>query len=368
MFREAHLRLFRPAIVAMSILAAVAAPGLSAAWGASRSVAEIANLSGPDRQQILEAGARQEKEVMFYTSLIVDQVVRPLADGFEKKYPFLKVVYLRNNSTQLVQRILAEGKARAVQADVVAASVGSIMKKTGYIQAFQSPELVQYPKEYLDPDGFLAPTRFAYQGIGYNTKAVKAEEAPQTYEDLLDPKWRGRMIWSQSTDTGAPFFISHIRKIMGEDKALDYLKKLAGQKIAVSGSSIRAILDQVIAGEHDIGISMALHHIAISKEKGAPVGGSIPAPVMARGGEIVLLKGAPHPHAAMLFLDYVLSKEGQAAFAEAQYYPARPDVPAIASMQPYTPRLLNKAENIIADEELEELRPRSVELFQQLFR
>ena len=120
------MRLFRPAIIAMSIIAAVVAPGLTAAWAATRSVAEIANLSGPDRQQILEAGARQEKEVMFYTSLIVDQVVRPLADGFEKKYPFLKVVYLRNNSTQLVQRILAEGKARAVQADVVAASVGSI--------------------------------------------------------------------------------------------------------------------------------------------------------------------------------------------------------------------------------------------------
>jgi iron(III) transport system substrate-binding protein len=251
---------------------------------------------------------------------------------------------------------------------VVAASVGASLKKTGYIQAFQSPELAAYPKEYLDPDNLLAPTRFAYQGIGYNTKMVKDEEAPQTYEDLLDPKWRGKMIWSTSSDTGGPFFISHIRKIMGEDKALDYLKKLSAQKIATSGSSIRAILDQVIAGEHAIGVSMALHHIAISKDKGAPVGGSIPAPVMARGGEIVLLKGAPHPYAAMLFLDYVLSKEGQAIFAQAQYYPARPDVPPIASMRPYTPRLLGKAESIIPDEELDELRPRSVQIFQQLFR
>lgn len=362
------MRLLQPIILAMTMIAGISALDASASWGASRSVAEIANLSGPDRQRILEDGARQEKEVMFYTSLIVDQVVRPLADGFEKKYPFIKVVFLRNNSTQILQRILAEGKARASQADVVAASVGASLKKTGYIQAFATPELAAYPKEYLDPDNLLAPTRFAYQGIGYNTKLVKPDEAPQTYEDLLDPKWRGKMIWSQSTDTGAPFFISHVRKIMGEDKALEYLKKLATQKIAVSGSSIRAILDQVIAGEHAIGISMALHHIAISKEKGAPVGGSIPAPVMARGGEIVLLKSAPHPHAAMLFLDYVLSAEGQAIFAEAQYYPARPDVPAILSMQPYTPRLLGKSESIIADEDLDELRPRSVEIFQQLFR
>lgn len=358
-----------PALASIVVLFGIAAnAALGPAQAASRTIAEIATLSGPDRQQILEDGARQEKELMFYTSLIVDQVVRPLAAGFEKKYPFVKVNFLRNNSTQILQRILAEGKARSVQADVVAASVGASLKKTGYIQAFNSPELAAFPKNYLDPDNLLAPTRFAYQGIGYNTRMVKAEEAPQTYEDLLDPKWRGKMVWSTSTDTGAPFFISHVRRIMGEDKALDYLKKLSTQKIAVSGSSIRAILDQVIAGEYAIGISMALHHIAISKEKGAPVGGGIPEPVMARGGEIVLLKGAPHPHAGMLFLDYILSKEGQAIFAEAQYYPARTDVPAIASMKPYTPRLLGKSESIIADEDLDELRPRSVEIFQQLFR
>lgn len=357
-----------PPIIAALFVALTVCAGPAPGHSASLTVAEIAVLSGADRQKTLEQGARAEKEVMFYTSLIVDQVVRPLADGFEKKYPYLKVVYLRNNSTQILQRILAEGKARAIQADVVAASVGASLKKTGYLQAFKSPELAAYPPDYLDPDGLLAPTRFAYQGIGYNSRLIKADEAPQSYEDLLDPKWRGKMIWSTSTDTGGPFFISHIRRIMGEEKALDFLKKLSGQKIAASGSSIRALLDQVIAGEHAIGISMALHHIAISTEKGAPVGGSIPAPVMARGGEIVLLKGAPHPHAAMLFLDYVLSPEGQRIFAEAQYYPARPDVPAIASMKPYTPRLLGKSESIIADEELDELRPRSVEIFKQLFR
>ncbi len=362
----------RPHVIAASTLVLLAlclAPAtVVPAVAASRSVEDVARLTGPDRQKILEEGARQEKAVMFYTSLIVDQVVRPLAEGFEKKYPFVKVTYLRNNSTQILQRILAEGKARATQADVVAASVGASLKKTGYIQAFESPELAAYPKEYLDPANLLAPTRFAYQGIGYNTRLVKDEEAPQTYEDLLDPKWRGKMVITTSADTGGPFFISHVRKFMGEEKALDYLKKLGGQKIATSGSSIRAVLDQVIAGEYAIGISMALHHIAISKEKGAPVGGTIPAPVMGRGGEIVLLKGAPHPHAAMLFLDYVLSKEGQAIFAEAQYYPARPDVSAIPSMQPYTPRLLGKSESVIADEDLDELRPRSVEMFKTLFR
>lgn len=360
-------RKFVPALLALAVALAVAAP-VSAQQGRKLTTAEIAMLSGPDRQRILEEGARAEKELMFYTSLIVDQIVRPLAAGFEKKYPFVKVAYLRNNSSQLLQKILAEGKAGSTQADVVAASVGASLKRTNMLQPFRSPELAAYPKEYLDPDNLLAPTRFAYQGIGFNTRLVKPEEAPQTYEDLLDPKWRGRMIWSTSTDTGGPFFISHVRKIMGEQKAMEYLKKLSQQKIATSGSSIRAILDQVIAGEHAIGVSMALHHIAISKAKGAPVDGTIPAPVMARGGEIVLLKDAPHPHAAMLFIDYALSKEGQELFRDAQYYPARGGVEALPSMKPFTPRLLGKAESIVADEELDALRSRSVEIFRQLFR
>lgn len=358
-----------PAIASVVVLLGIAAHAAPVpAVAASRTIAEIASLLEPDRQQILEEGARQEKEVMFYTSLIVDQVVRPLAEGFEKKYPFVKVNFLRNNSTQILQRILAEGKARSIQADVVAASVGASLKKTGYVQAFNSPELAAYPKDYLDPDNLLAPTRFAYQGIGYNTRQVKAEEAPQTYEDLLDPKWRGKMVWSTSTDTGAPFFISHLRRIMGEDKALDYLKKLSTQKIVNFTGSARTLVNRVIEGEYPIALNIFLHHPIISAQKGAPVAALPLEPVPSLNGTVLFIKGSKNPYAAMLLIDYMLSEEGQKTLEAADYLPAHPNVSTNPVLQPIIPRKANLKENFITPEKLFDLNDRSEALLKKYFK
>jgi iron(III) transport system substrate-binding protein len=176
------------------------------------------------------------------------------------------------------------------------------------------------------------------------------------------------MVWSNSPDTGAPFFITQVRQFMGEDKALAYLEKLSRQDMAVQSASLRAVLDQVIAGEYAIGVSMALHHVAISQAKGAPVGGTMPEPVMARAEDMLLMKAAPHPHAAMLLIDYVLSEEGQRMFAQAQYFPAHPGVPPLPEMRPFVPAHAGKRESIVDDETEERERPRSMEIYQRLFK
>lgn len=354
--------------------AALAAAALAAlaclAWhgtAAARTVAEIAQLAGPDRERLLEEGARAEGRVLLYTSLVVQQAAEPLKAGFERRYPSLTLDYLRASSAQLLQRILAENRAGANKSDVVIAGAGPAISKTGFAQPFRSPALAPYPPEHIGPDTLYAAIRFSYQGIGFNTRLVPADQAPQTYEDLTDPKWRGKMVWSTSPETGAPFFITQVRRFMGEDKALAYLAALGKQDIAVQTASIRAVLDQVIAGEYAIGISMALHHIAISESKGAPVGGTIPDPVMARAEDILLLKAAPHPHAAMLLIDYVLSEEGQRLFADAQYFPAHPDVPPLPAMRQYVPQNAGKRESIIDDDTQERERARSTELFRRFF-
>jgi iron(III) transport system substrate-binding protein len=333
----------------------------------ARTIEEIARLSGPDRQTILEQGAHGEGQVLLYTSLVVQQAAEPIKAAFEAKYPFLKLDFFRANSSQLVQRVLAENRARANKSDVVVAGAGPALAATGFTQAFSSPVLAAYPKDHIGPDGSYAATRFSYQGIGFNTRLVPANEAPQTYQDLLDPKWRGKMVWSNSQDTGAPFFITELRQIMGEDKALAYLKQLGQQNIAVQSASLRSILDQVIAGEYAVGISMAMHHIAISKAKGAPVDGTMPDPVMARSESIVLLKNAPHPYAAMLLVDFILSEAGQKVFAESQYFPAHPGVPPLPEMQGFLPAKQGKTESIVDDAVLDRERERSTELFRQLF-
>jgi iron(III) transport system substrate-binding protein len=354
------------AIAAMASVASVA--GLTVPHRAlAATAADVARLDAPDRQQRLEQGARAEGHVVLYTSLVVQQAAEPIQAAFERKYPFVKLEFFRANSAHLVQRVLAENRAGANRSDVVIAGAGPALARTGFVQPFASPVLAAYPKDHIGPDGSYAATRFSYQGIGYNTRLVKPEEAPQTYQDLLDPRWRGKMVWSNSQETGAPFFITQIRQIMGEDKARDYLTALSRQNIATQSASIRSVLDQVIAGEYAIGISMALHHIGISQAKGAPVGGTMPDPVMARAEEIVLLKAAPHPYAAMLLVDFVLSEDGQKVFADAHYFPAHPGVPPLPEMRAFIPHDHGKAESIVDDDVLDRERARSSELFRQLF-
>jgi ABC-type Fe3+ transport system substrate-binding protein len=348
---------------AIAVAAALWAPQVSA-----RTVAEVAQLAGPERTQALEDGARAEGKVVLYTSLVVQQAAEPLKAAFETRYPFVTLEFLRANSAQLLQRILAENRAGGNRSDVVIAGAGPAIANTGFAQPFRSPMLAPYPPDHIGPGNVYAAVRFSYQAIGYSTRLVRDDEAPQTYEDLLDPKWRGKMVLSTSPDTGAPFFITQVRQFMGEEKGLAYLTALSRQNIALQSASLRAVLDQVIAGEYAIGISMAMHHVAISKAKGAPVGGTMPDPVMARAEDILLLKAAPHPHAAMLLIDFVLSEEGQKMFAEAQYFPAHPGVPPLPEMRAFVPATAGKHESIVDDETMERERARSNDLFQKLFK
>jgi iron(III) transport system substrate-binding protein len=368
MARRSSISLHRYATSATiaAVMAALCWPAASGTADA-RSVAEIAQLTSFDRQRLLEEGARSEGRVTLYTSLVVQQAAEPIKAGFEHRYPYLTVDMFRANSAQILQRVLAENRARVNKSDVVIAGAGPAIAKTGFAQPFQSPALAAYPRDHVGPDNVYAAIRFSYQGIAFNTRLVSAAEAPQSYEDLADPKWRDRMVWSTSPETGAPFFITQVRQFMGEDKALAYLEALGRQNIATQSASIRAVLDQVIAGEYAVGISMALHHIAISQAKGAPVGGTIPDPVMARAEDVLMLRAAPHPYAAMLLIDFVLSEEGQKIFADAQYFPAHPGVPPLAEMQAFVPQRTGKRESIIDDDIAERERARSTELFRQIF-
>jgi iron(III) transport system substrate-binding protein len=171
--------------------------------------------------------------------------------------------------------------------------------------------------------------------LGYNIKMVKANELPKSYEDLLNPRWKGQMMWSTSRGSGAPQFIGNIFLTMGQEAGKAYLQKLKQQNIAKSTASARQILDLVIAGEYPMAIQIFNHHAYISKTAGAPVDWQPLEPVTATINSIGLAKNAPHPHAAMLLLDFVLSKKGQKVFQAANYLPAHPEIPALqADLKP----------------------------------
>ena len=293
------------------------------------SVEEIALYNKPDRQKMLVEGARKEGKITWYTSLIVDQVVRPVKDAFEKEYPFLQIEFFRGNSERLVQRMFAEYQAKKYEVDIADGTVTAPMvKQAGYLQRFYSPHLAEYPAELKDPQGFWAVSNVYFFSLGYNTRMVKPNEVPKTYEDLLNPRWKGQMIWSTSRGSGAPMMIGNLFQTMGQEKARAYLQKLKGQNVAKTTASNRQLLDLVIAGEYPMALHIFNHHAHISKSAGAPVDWYALEPASATINTISPVTRSPHPHATMLLIDFILSEKGQRVFQAVNYLPSHPKVPA----------------------------------------
>ena len=163
-----------------------------------------------------------------------------------------------------------------------------------------------------------------------NTQLVSAADRPTSIRDLADPKWRGKMAWNGfPTSSGLGGFVGTVLSEMGREPGIAYLRALAKQNVANLRGSAREVLDQVIAGEYAIALQIFNHHAVISAKKGAPVDWIKMEPATGNLSTISVLKNAPHPNAAKLLVDFIISKEGQQVFREADYISAHPQVPAL---------------------------------------
>jgi iron(III) transport system substrate-binding protein len=271
--------------------------------------------------------AKQEGEVVYYTDLIVDQIVRPLAAAFEAKYG-VKVSYARADSQVNVLKILNEQKAGRVMSDIFGLNTGlEVLIASGAARQFITANGEELPARYRDPDHYWVSSHLFVITPALNTDLVGVAQRPRTYDDLLAPYWKDKMVWKPNDLTGAPGFIGNVLITMGETRGMDYLRKLARQGIKPVSASARAVLDQVIAGEYALSLQILNHHAAISAAKGAPVDWVRMSPVTVAPGLVGMTAGAPHPDAGALFVEFMTSPEGQKIFQAADYLPARPDVP-----------------------------------------
>jgi iron(III) transport system substrate-binding protein len=326
-----------------------------------------ATYRGPDREQRLLEGARKEGQVTVYSSMIADQALRPVLNGFQAKYPFVKAQYVRDDPPQQLQKVMAEARSGRMVVDVLESTGLEVPVRAANInQPFWAPESDAYPADHRDPEGYWAPTRFSYLGACYNTDLVKAGEQPKSFKDFLAPKWKGKIAWS-STVIGAMLFITGVRNFMGEDQALAYLRELAKQDIAPIASANRVVVDRVMAGEYAMCLDSFLHHPIISARKGAPVAPLPLDPVLTVVSSVMLPKTPPHPHAAMLFIDYLLSKDGQEKLQGADYFPAHPAVPASPDLDKIVPQKIGLRENFISPAKMNADLARSRSLYQELF-
>ena len=276
---------------------------------------------------MLEDGARKEGTVVIYSGMIVNQLLRPLTEAFEKKYPFIKTRYWRGDSNQVLVKVHAEMQANALEADIVEGSgMSGTIGGSKIVLPFYSPLFEALPKEDIAPDRTWAATRFRYIGLGYNTKYVSKDEAPKNYDDLLNPKWKGKMAWHVGSDaSGALVTITTLLATWGEQKTDAYIAKLAKQDITPLPVSNRQVVDQVILGEYWIGLGISAHHPIISAGKGAPSDTVLLDPIPSLSDFIQVLKGTKHPHAAMLFVDFILSTEAQAHDAGCRVFSFEPE-------------------------------------------
>ena len=298
-------------ILALLLLGPVVAPAQPA------DPASIVQHEGADRERLLVQGAAKEGEVSVYTSLVPEDLAA-LSEAFEKKYG-VKVKGWRASSEKVLQRTVAEARANRRDADVIETNGPELeaLYREQVLQPLKSPHMKDLMPEAVRPHGQWVGERITLFVQSYNTKLVKKEEVPKRYADLADPRWKGRLgIEAEDEDWFATVVHS-----LGEEKGLATFREIAKNGFSVrKGHTLLAGL--VASGEVPFSLTTYSHGAEKMKRKGAPVEWYAIEPAIGRVNGIAIVRKPGHPHAAALYLDFVLSPEGQAILQKGGYVPS----------------------------------------------
>jgi iron(III) transport system substrate-binding protein len=289
----------------------------------------------------LVQAARKEGTVSFYTTLTVNDA-RALIEAFERRHG-VKVSLWRAGSEKIVQRATTEARAGRHDADVFEMNGPQmeILHREKLLARFDSPVLRDIPEAALPAHREYVPDRFAFYVLAYNTRIVKPSDVPASYEDLLKPEWRGR-IGIEASDV---VWFAALARAMGEERGLAYFRKLAASKPDLRTGHI-LIAELLAAGEIPITLTAYNNNIETLRRKGAPVQWKALQPAFGRPSAIGIARRAPHPNAAALFTEFVLSREGQEILASLNRVPSSRAVPT--SLNRFDYRLIDPA--IVLDE------------------
>ena len=271
----------------------------------------VENMSRTDREALLIKGAKEEKEVMFYGTTPVTQVA-VLRKSFNARYPFVELKHFYGVRQVVLNKTMNEFRSGAYLADVLMTDVsyGSLFIKEGISHPFTTPDVKRYVRGSFDENGQWYTMYMLTMALMYNRSMVKPSDVPRSYQDLLDPKWKGKMLF----DPEAAYVMAAMEHAWEKEKARDYLTRLAKQDLILRrGSALTTQL--VAAGEQPIAIVVNGETTAEVRDKGAPIGFSILAPKIIKPNGFFMAKKAPHPNAALLFTDWTLSEEGQKVLA-----------------------------------------------------
>ena len=319
---------WKQALAAAILAAPVVAAALAQAEPADASAVYLDR--GGDRDQRLLDQARGEGTLVLYTSLATTEAV-PLIGAFERKYG-VKVELWRALSGNILQRTVAEARARRHDVDVVETNSPEVeaLAREGLIAEFFSPHVADLHRWAVPPHRLWIGDRVDLRVPAFNTGKVRREEIPATYEGFLAPKWRGRIAVEASDDE----WLGAVMKYWGEERGMAFVRALSALKPDVRKGHV--LLAQLVgAGEVPVALTAYSGNAESIKRKGGPVDWMPVEPLVGRMQAVALARQAPHPHAALLFADFLLSPEGMQLLQEMGRVPTGRAIPTAQDTTKY---------------------------------
>jgi len=294
--------------------------------------------TSPDPKLI--EGAKKEGQLVYYTTMTLDQS-KAVIDRFEKKYG-IRATLFRTGGGPLLNKIFTESRGGRHDWDVVVGRGEMVlpMMQRKLLASYRSPESKMIDEQLVDKEGFWTAYYVNSYVLGWHTKLVKREDVPKTYDALLNPKWKGGLI---SLDTEAYGMFEGLKGVWGKEKTIAYFRKLAAMDpVLKRGNTERVQL--AVAGEYSLIIAYN-QTIQRMTSRGAPIDWLALEPAVTQVNPVMIGSKAPHPNAARLFYDFIISKEGQEMLRGMQRIPVRRDV------EPDPPRLFRGFKYVIENPE-----------------
>ncbi|MGE5215739.1 MAG: ABC transporter substrate-binding protein [Chloroflexota bacterium] len=285
-------------------------------------LAALETLPPAERQQKLYQAAKNDGEAIVYANMDVS-AMKPLTDGFMKKYPGVKATSVHFSGAAIITRLDTEARAGKPLSDVVlSGQLGVLALIDKNIAArYRSPQREFFRDGFKDKAGLWTAYMTNVMVSAYNTRQVKKEEAPRKVEDLVKPRWKGKL----TMDSQSYVWFGTMMQYLGEEAGLRFMKQLDEQNIAHQRGR-RLMTQLVAAGEFDMAVETNLNSVLTLAKQGAPLAFAPIQPYFLSPSLVFMTANAPHPLAGALFIDYLLSEEGQKIVVRTNRMPANAKV------------------------------------------
>lgn len=319
------IMVMRFVVVGLAALLQIA-PSARAAQPGGATVQEkldqLSKMSGTERQRFLEEHAIKEGKVVWYSSQD-PRLVRAWNDEFKKRYPQIDVQFVRMTASATIQRALSESQAGRPVTDLLDPPPTNlaILQRDRMLARYVSPESKDFDPEAKDPKGLWTAYWYASLVAAFNSSLIKKADVPITLEELANPALKGKLGF---VSVSGPHWVAGVLKAKGENAGMEAIRKIAAQGPRLYESHT-ALGNALASGQVAVAFALLIGVADRNQKAGAPVDWVVPDPLLFQPIYLVIPKDAPHPYAAALVYDWLLSKEGQSFYKETGYLGPRKD-------------------------------------------